>query len=225
MAEASKNESSGSIKMITSMGGVGLISGILIVFTFQYTLPIIKKNKAEFLKKAVFKVLPGSKSKRTFAKTKEGKFILSTNPDDPAFKIYAGYDDNKKLTGIAIEAQGQGFQDVVAVIYGYRPSCECIVGMMVLDSRETPGLGDKIEKDEAFIANFKDLDVKLTPAGDKLQNPIVPVKKGAKTEKWQIETITGATISAKAIAKILLKSTQKVLPLIKKNINDIRDFK
>ena len=30
-----------------------------------------------------------------------------------------------------------------------------VIGMKVLESKETPGLGDKIEKDSAFVAEFR----------------------------------------------------------------------
>ena len=36
-----------------------------------------------------------------------------------------------------------------AVLYGYRPADRKVIGMWILDSRETPGLGDKIYKDAA----------------------------------------------------------------------------
>ena len=46
-----------------------------------------------------------------------------------------------------------GYQDVIRILlYGYSPEHQAIVGMRVLESRETPGLGDKIEKDPAFLA-------------------------------------------------------------------------
>ncbi len=65
--------------------------------------------------------------------------------------------------------------------------------MEILDSRETPGLGDKIYKDAAFVANFASLSV---------DPEIVAVKKGNKSAPNQIDAITGATISSKAVVKI-----------------------
>ena len=51
-----------SFKLIFSLGLAGLISGIIIVGSYLYTLPIIEKNKAEAQRTAIFKVLEGCTS-------------------------------------------------------------------------------------------------------------------------------------------------------------------
>jgi electron transport complex protein RnfG len=66
--------------------------------------------------------------------------------------------------------------------------------MEVLESRETPGLGDKIYKDLEFVAGFSALSI---------EPEIVAVKKGTKSQPNEIDAITGATISAKAIVRII----------------------
>ena len=98
------------------------------------------------------------------------------------------------------------------MLYGYSPQREAVVGMQVLASKETPGLGDKIEKDPAFLANFRALDVALAADGQSLAHPVSVVKSGAKTSPWQIDGITGATISSKAIGNMLRHSTAYWVP-------------
>jgi electron transport complex protein RnfG len=111
---------------------------------------------------------------------------------------------------------------VIKVIYGYAPERESIVGMKVLESKETPGLGDKIMKDPAFLANFEELDVRLTADGSGLAHPIVTVKKGRKVERWEIDGITGATISSKAIGRLLDASAQERVPEVTRNLPRLR---
>ena len=66
--------------------------------------------------------------------------------------------------------------------------------MEILDSRETPGLGDKIYKDAVFVANFSNL----------VADPeIVTVKKGTRNAPNEVDAITGATISSKAVVRII----------------------
>ena len=113
--------------------------------------------------------------------------------------VYAGYDENDKLVGIAVPASGMGFADVLKVLYGYDPEKQAVVGFYVLESKETPGLGDKIEKDPNFLANFSALDVSLSDNFSEIKNTVVPVKNGAKKNPWEIDGITGATISSRAI--------------------------
>ncbi len=60
-----------------------------------------------------------------------------------------------RLVGVAMEAEGKGFQDTIRLIYGYSPDKQQVIGMEVLESKETPGLGDKIIKDEEFLDEFR----------------------------------------------------------------------
>jgi electron transport complex protein RnfG len=97
-----------------------------------------------------------------------------------------------------------------------------VIGMKVMASKETPGLGTKIETDPAFRSNFGALDVTLSGDGQAMANPVVLVKPGKKTAPWQIESITGATISSQAIANIMEKSTAKLIPVIEKNLETLK---
>ena len=218
-------EEPNSVKMIAVMGSVGLIASVLLVATFQFTSPQIARNKQAQLEAAVLEVLPGATYFKPFSPTDAGGLVAVAEGDEPDLTFYVGYDslNANTLVGVAIEAQGQGYADVVRILYGYDPACECVVGMKVLESKETPGLGDKIGKDPAFLTNFEALDVKLGPDGETLINEVVLVKQGTKTETWQIEAITGATISSQTITDIIWSSTQVLLPLIQKNLSTLQE--
>ena len=45
------------------------------------------------------------------------------------------------------------------------------------------------------------------------------VKSGEKTQPWEIDGITGATISSKAIARILREGSEAWVPLIVKQLD------
>lgn len=209
--------------MVRTLGGVGIFCSLLIVFTYQVTLPTIQRNKAAALERACFQVLPGAQTRLTFRLTESDDIELAQGETDPQNErlIYAGYDGENRFVGVALEAAGQGFQDTIRLIYGYSPETETVVGIAVLESKETPGLGDKIEKDPDFLANFEALDVALAEGGQGLRNVIEPVKHGTKEHPWQIDGITGATISSKAIAKILNESTEQMLPVVARNVDKL----
>ena len=198
--------------MYRALVGVGLVCGLLIVTVFVLTGPVIARNEAAALQAAVFQVLPGAVSSRSFTLAGDDSLRPAVDGDDPQATVHAGYDAMGELLGIAIPAQGMGYQDVIRILYGYSPADEAIVGMQVLASKETPGLGDKIEKDPAFLANFRALDVALAADGQSLAQPVSVVKSGAKTSPWQIDGITGATISSKAIGNMLRHSTAYWVP-------------
>jgi electron transport complex protein RnfG len=204
----------GSKKMLIAMVGIGVVCALLIVFTYEGTFGRIEKLKAEALEEAVFKVLPGITKTGIFELTPDGKFIPSDGKDRTKTLVYAGYDDQNTLKGIAIEASGQGYADILKILYGYDPVLETIIGFYVLESKETPGLGDKIEKDENFLANFNGLTVTLNEDFTQVVNKVVPVKFGTKENTWEVEGITGATISSRAIGNIIGESTSTIIPLI-----------
>lgn len=207
--------------MVRALGGVGILCSLLIVLTYQATLPTIQRKKAEALERAIFHVLPGAKTRVTYRVKENNEIELLEGEPQGERLVYAGYDEQNRLVGVALEAQGQGFQDTIRLIYGYSPEKQAVVGMEVLESKETPGLGDKIEKDPDFQANFEALDVSLDEDGMRLRNPIEPVKHGTKEHPWQIDGITGATISSKAIANILRGSTERILPVLARDVDKL----
>lgn len=185
-----------ALRLVLTLGLAGLISGFIIVVAYHATRPATTAYQAEELRAAVFKVLPGIARIQRMS-YRDGKLLASEDSDLEA--VYAGYDKDDRLAGYAIPGEGPGFQDTIRLLYGYLPGPGTVVGMEILDSRETPGLGDKIFKDAAFVANFKNL--KIDPS-------IVAVKKGRKSAPNEIDAITGATISSKAVVRIINQANE-----------------
>lgn len=202
--------------MLRTLGLVATLSGLLVVLSYRTTLPIIEENKRLAIERALFKVIPGAVSRRDFVITDRG--IEPAQPDLSGTALYAGYDLDGQLKGVALEAAAAGYQDVIRILYGYDPNCQCIRGIDVLKMAETPGIGDKIAKDPAFLENFTALEARPSTSGSGLEHAIVSVKHGDKSEPWQIDAISGATISSKAIARMLNDSAQRFAPLILNNL-------
>ena len=197
-------------QMYRALCGVGLVCGLLIVVVFEVTRPIIEKNRIEARQRAIFDVLPGARESATFRF--DGGGFVKPDSEQGQDLVFAGYGKSGELVGIALEASGMGYQDTIRVLYGYSFDQKAVVGMRVLESRETPGLGDRIETDRAFLANFARLDVSLDESGGRVLHPIELVKPGAKENPWEIDGISGATISSRAIAELLRKSTDTWVP-------------
>lgn len=202
-------------RMVLVMGSVGLVAAVALVATFEFTKPIIERNRAEYLARSITEVLPSAQ--RNVAFVVEGDAFVPAPPKSEGRRIFAGYDAADSLVGLAVEAQGQGYADVIRVLYGFDADCRCVVGLKVLESKETPGLGDKISKDANFVANFVRLEMR--PDGDAT---IEMVKNGEKTEAWQIEAITGATVSSRAITDLLAKSTGALLPVLDAHLDQLK---
>ncbi len=212
--EAIQQPSTPAGPMIRTLMGIAMISGFLVVLTYQLTKPIIAENQRRAIEAAVFQVIPGAVSKRNYIISEQG--LSEAGVDSPAsgIPVYAGYDAEGRLLGIAANASAQGYADLVHLLYGYDPVCQCIRGIKVLKLAETPGLGDKILHDPDFVANFDQLDTRLNDAHTGLAHDIVTVKHGTKHNPWEIDAISGATISSKAVGKALNQSARQVLPML-----------
>ena len=212
-----------SFSLISTLGVVAMLSGFLVVLVYEYTKPIIAENQRLATERAIFKVLPTAKSRLTFI-VKEGKIELA---DDKAKGelIYAGYDKDNHFVGIALNAAEQGYQDIVKLLYGYIPETGCITGYDVLKSTETPGFGTKITTDEAFLSNFECLDAKVNQEQTGLSNVIKTVRHGTKLNPWEIDAISGSTITSNAMGRMFNKSGQKLHPVIAKHLSVLKTAK
>jgi electron transport complex protein RnfG len=222
MSEQTHIDTTPSGKMITTMVLVSSICGVLIVGAFESTQAPIAENKRIMVERAVFKVLPGAASVREYAATPTGIQPLTGAVPEGGIKFYAAYDQAGALKGIAAEAAGKGYADTVRVLYGYDVNCQCIIGMGVVAMRETPGIGDKIITDQAFLKNFVALDVRVNAEMTALANAVKVVKHGTKTNPWQIDAIAGATITSKAVGRGINESAQKLMPLLVPHIAEIK---
>jgi electron transport complex protein RnfG len=221
MSEATLQPATPSAAMIRTLGLVATVCGILLVLTYQNTLEAINANKRVALERAVFKVIPGAHSMKAFHVGKAGLVAEGGAVPAGAVKFYAAYDQSGQLKGLAAEAAGMGYADMVRVLYAYNPAKQAIDGFGVVGHRETPGIGDKIIFDKAFLRNFEALDARLDATGDALANPIRVVKNGSKQNPWEIDAISGATVTCRAVARGINDSAQKLVPLLAPHLDKL----
>jgi electron transport complex protein RnfG len=111
-----------------------------------------------------------------------------------------------QLAGWVVKTAGQGYADKIEMLIGLDPMIEKITGIFVLDQKETPGLGNKIVTDEwrsQFLAKST-------------AQPLATVKSKASAGN-EIDAITGATISSKAVTDIVNAAVHNLRnPLIEK---------
>lgn len=212
-----------SSTLITTLGVIAMLSGLLVVIVYEYTKPIIAENQRIATERAIFKVLPEAATRLTFRV--EGDSLKMADDRTAGELLYAGYDKNNQLVGIALNAAAQGYQDMVKILYGFRPETGCITGFDVLKSTETPGFGTKITTDEDFLANFQCLEAGVNAEQSGLANIIKTVRNGTKQNPWEIDAIAGATITSNAVGRMLNASGQKLHPVVMKNLSLLRQSK
>jgi len=204
-------EQTSSLRMIVSLGGAGALAGLLIVVVYTLTLGPIEAHKAEVLRLAVSEVLNDPARYETLYATPQGvsQSLAEAGTEGSAEKIYLGFDAEGRPTGVAVKAAAAGFQDVITLIYGFDPATGELMGMKVLESKETPGLGDKIEKDLAFVSQFQG----AAP-------PLAAVKR-ATGASGEVDAITGATISSRAVVRIINASLAELRAPIEAHFREV----
>jgi len=177
----------------------------LIVAAFAATEPRIRANKAEALAAAINEVLGAPDRYDTLFVTDAG--LAATPPPgttvQQAEAVYLGWRGEHPI-GFAVVASGPGFQDRIRLLIGYDPTTSRLLGMTVLESKETPGLGDEIVTDSAFISQF-----------GRVEPPLEAVKEGRQHGRSnEVIAITGATISSRAVVNAINATLERTGPML-----------
>lgn len=186
-----------SARMILVLTLVGLISGGFLAGVATLTKERIALNVQAEIEEAIKEVVDDAAVNQV---VHEEKDLL----------IYRELDEDGKLVGFAVQATGVGFQDKITLMFGLDAYLKEITGLTIIDQKETPGLGAKIEDWEAFLQFWENRDAAGQLA---LRKP--PASTINELLPTEINTITAATISSKKVLEIVNLSLERVRELIK----------
>lgn len=138
--------------------------------------------------------IEASKLARKLEAIKEVVPEFNNNPYKEAFSVFMDGDSlvlypakkNEEMVGTAIETFTKiGFGGLIKIMVGFLPDGE-IYNSTVMEHKETPGLGDKMQKEKSGFSN------QINNKNPK--NYILKVKK----DGGDVDAITAATISSRA---------------------------
>ncbi|MFH1195338.1 MAG: FMN-binding protein [bacterium] len=177
------------IHMILTLTIIGVVAGGLLSFVSNWADPLIAANKKAETEKAIFLVNPEGKSYEAVANV--------------GFEIYKVFDENKNVYGYSLASEGNGFQGKIRMMIGLETDLNKIKSIEILEQVETPGLGTRVTEDP-FRKQFNGLQT----------TPNVKWVKGIPpSNPNEIQTITGATISSKAVVAIVNTGLEKARQL------------
>lgn len=165
------------VNMVTRLFVVVAVAGLALGFVYSQTFDVIQAAKKKKLEAAIGRVVPAFDTLVTF------KVMPATGKDSVTF--YQAY-KNDSLVGTAIDTYTEkGFSGVFKIMVGFTPQ-GVIINTAVLEHKETPGLGDKMDVKKSVWSNqFKGKD------------PAVFNLKVTK-DKGEVDAITAATITSRA---------------------------
>lgn len=159
----------------------------LLAAVYGVTAPIIAAREASDTQAALSKVLPDADAFGEPATAASLAASGMTVPDSVQM-VYQGTKAGAPA-GMVVEVAPRGYGGAITMLVGIG-SDGLVTRVEITSMNETPGLGTKA-KDEAFHAQF---------AGLRNGTPPAVVKTGRKNA-GEIDAISGATITSKAVAK------------------------
>jgi Na+-translocating ferredoxin:NAD+ oxidoreductase subunit G len=174
------------LHIIATLTLIGVISGGILSQFNAWALPMIAENQRAATERAIFLVQPDT----------ERYELLEAGE----FEVYHVFDAQDRPLGYALVHAGDGFQSSIKLVIGLKEDLTTITGIEVLDMNETPGLGTLINE-EPFKGQFRGLSA--------VPN-ITWIKGAAPTAPNQVQVISGATISARAVVDIVNESLEEL---------------
>ncbi|HEX2781047.1 MAG TPA: FMN-binding protein [Gemmatimonadaceae bacterium] len=197
-----------SWKLLTTLTIAGAVAGLAVVFLYDATLPRIEAYKAGVLRAAVAEVLHAPARADTLWLANGA--LTSTRPAEEqarrAERVYLGFDAAGRPSGYALSVAEPGFSEQMHLLIGYDPAKHELLGMKVLESKETPGIADDVQR-PVFTGQF---------AGRIA--PLVGIKAAdrarAASERSAVVMITGATISSRAVLRGINRTIEHWQPYL-----------
>ena len=176
-----------------SLAIFAFISVLFVSVTNKLTYNKIAENKAMMLLQALNEVVPPNLYNNDLAKSKMVLPAKKSGLTKDAI-VYFATKDNAPVAAIFEVTTLKGYSGAIKVLVGINAKDHSITGIRVIQHKETPGLGDKMEiRKSNWVLSFN---------GKSLQNPKL---KGwhVKKDGGEFDQFTGATITPRAIVNII----------------------
>jgi electron transport complex protein RnfG len=173
--------------------------------------PIIDENKLKATLDEIPKLVPGADA-RSSAPEKPVVLTVGEGRDQSRYEAFRAIAAKGRQVGWVVKASGKGFADKIELLIGADAAAEHITGLRILDHKETPGLGNKIEETgtqekHGFLWPFEHWHpradrplVVVTGASPKMDEP------GAANK---IQAVAGATISSRSVCDIVNEAMRR----------------
>lgn len=172
----------------------GLVASMLVAFVYVATKPLILAAKEDARREALYELAEPLLSSSQIGKSVEKK-LDSSRPSSLSASIVLTpiFSQDSQVGTILPLTTDQGYSGRINMLLALDMS-QRIVGFRVIDHKETPGLGDKIDiRHSNWILGFNKLAYR-----DFKKEAWAVTKDGGK-----FDTFTGATITPRAVVESL----------------------
>ncbi|MDD3363736.1 MAG: FMN-binding protein [Syntrophomonas sp.] len=185
MTEEHTENKDSILKIALNLAGACIVSGIIIAIVYFLTADIAIQKQIE-LKNLALKNLVTEADKYTPIEGKTGWYTATKNGEVIAY---------------VIPSESKGYAGSIKLLVAVGPDNK-VLRYTILESKETPGLGDKAAK-APFTGQF---------AGKTSENLKVTKDAGNKND---VQAISGATITSRAVTLAVKNAVDEVSSLTK----------
>jgi electron transport complex protein RnfG len=175
--------------IIATLTIIGIIAGGSLSLVNNWAAPKIAINQKAETERAIYLVhLDGKRYEEI---------------KNAGFEVYKVFNEADSSVGYSLVYSGNGFQGKIKLMIGLSEDINKITSIEVLEQSETPGLGTKI-----LEPPYKDQYNGLVTA------PSIKLVKGIEpSNPNEVQSITGATISSRAVVTIVNDGVAKLRAL------------
>jgi electron transport complex protein RnfG len=177
-----------------------LITALILASTDRVTEDRIAESERLAAQKALFEIVPLARH--------DNDILVDLQPIPEQYWLALGLDnggdvhiarlDDQPVAAIVPSITTDGYSGDIAMIVGINFD-GTVAGVRVVDHKETPGLGDKVElRKSDWILSFN---------GKSLNNPEIS-KWNVKKDRGDFDQFTGATITPKAVIHQIAKTLE-----------------
>lgn len=177
-----------------------LVTSLILATTNELTYERIEQSEREAAQRALLEIIPLERH--------DNDMLMDVQPVPEQYwatlglkkggNIHIARDQGQPVAAIIPAVTPDGYSGAISMIIGINFNGS-IAGVRVVEHRETPGLGDKVDlKKSDWILSFN---------GKSLVNPQASGWK-VKKEGGDYDQFTGATITPKAVVNQVLKTLQ-----------------
>lgn len=177
-----------------------IITGTLAVVN-GITKPVIEEREKTELQESLSSVLPGT-DEFGAAVNRDELVSAGYKPGERIRNLYKGI-NRGDLVGYVVEVASRGYGGDISMLVGIDNDLT-VVGVKILSHSETPGLGSKADNDE-YLKQYL----------GEIPEALYHVVKKAPAKDGDIEAITSATVTSRAIANGISEAASLVRDYIR----------
>lgn len=184
---------SGWVLGLFSLIGIGLVS-----LTYLVTHEQIAENERLFVLKNLHELIPESLHDNDLLENTVQIVDSSAFGSEHEVTIYRAIKDGQLIALVASPTAPDGYNGSIKLLVAIKKNGE-LMGVRAISHHETPGLGDAIDTNKSdWIYSFN---------SKSLQEPEIKQWR-VKRDGGEFDQFTGATITPRAVVKMVLKTLQ-----------------